>query len=93
VQCRSGECQDSGDRIDCWPLLLHDVAMNCVNFVKEIDNHNDASRNQNAFLTMPRTGPRDLANQALRYGTIVVSKVSYSKAERGSSTRPLAVTT
>ena len=34
----SGECQDSVkidrikiEEIDCWPLLLHDVAMNCVN--------------------------------------------------------------
>ena len=46
--------------------------MNCVNLFKEIDNHDDASQNQNAFLTMPRTGPRDLANQALRYGTVMV---------------------
>jgi hypothetical protein len=61
VQCRSGECQDNRDRIDCcWPLLLHDVAIDCQ-FVKEIDDHDDASQNQNAFLTMPRTGPRDLA--------------------------------
>jgi hypothetical protein len=43
------------------PLLLHDVAIDCQ-FVNEIDDHDDHE--------MPRAGPRDLANQALRYGTM-----------------------
>ena len=52
------------------PLLLHDVAIDCQ-FVKEIDDHDDKMpRETRAPLnSMPRAGPRDLANQALRYGT------------------------
>ena len=40
--------------------------------MKEIDNHHHEKMpcKPERLLTMPRTGPRDLANQALRYGTI-----------------------
>jgi hypothetical protein len=55
-----------------WPLLLHNVAIDCQ-FVNEIDDHDKMGclvKPKRLLNSMPRAGPRDLTNQALRYGTI-----------------------